>query len=92
MITRKPNPLYIMKYSLGTVSVQYVMKIILPIFLPLRDIKRTVVYSTRILTIYSPVIYTGPCIMFWRRGYTLRGEVGGGWALKFPSFWGPVKW
>jgi hypothetical protein len=30
--------------------------------------------------------------MFWRRGYTLRGEVGGGWALEFPSFLGPVKW
>jgi hypothetical protein len=30
--------------------------------------------------------------MFWRRGYTLRWEVGGGWALEFPSFLGPVKW
>ncbi len=30
--------------------------------------------------------------MFWRRGYTLRGELGGGWALEFPSFLGPVKW
>ncbi len=30
--------------------------------------------------------------MFWRRGYTLRGEVGGDWALDFPSFLGPVKW
>jgi hypothetical protein len=46
----------------------------------------------RVLTIYAPVIYTRPCIMFWRRGYTLRGEVGGGWALEFPSFLGPVKW
>ncbi len=45
-----------------------------------------------ILTIYAPVISTGPCIMFWRRGYTLRGEVGVGWALEFPSFLGPVKW
>jgi hypothetical protein len=43
----------------------------------------------RKITIYAPVIYTGPCIMFWRRGYTLRGEVGGGWALEFPSFLGP---
>jgi hypothetical protein len=24
--------------------------------------------------------------------YTLHGEVGGGWALEFPSFLGPVKW
>jgi hypothetical protein len=30
--------------------------------------------------------------MFWMRAYTLRGEVGGGWALEFPSFLGPVKW
>jgi hypothetical protein len=30
--------------------------------------------------------------MFWMGAYTLRGEVGGGWALEFPSFLGPVKW
>ncbi len=24
--------------------------------------------------------------MFWMGAYTLRGEVGGGWALEFPSF------
>jgi hypothetical protein len=30
--------------------------------------------------------------MFWMRAYTLHGEVGGGWALEFPSFLGPVKW
>jgi hypothetical protein len=46
----------------------------------------------KILTIYAPVIYTRPCIMFWRRGYTLCGEVGRCWALEFPSFLGPVKW
>ncbi len=45
-----------------------------------------------LLTIYAPVIYTAPCIMFWMGAYTLRGEVGGGWALEFPSFLGPVKW
>jgi hypothetical protein len=39
------------------------------------------------LTIYAPVIYTAPCIMFWMGAYTLRGEVGGGWALEFPIFW-----
>ncbi len=45
-----------------------------------------------VITIYAPVIYTAPCIMFWMGAYTLRGEVGGGWALEFPSFLGPVKW
>jgi hypothetical protein len=44
----------------------------------------------RIITIYAPVIYTALCIMFWMRAYTLRGEVGGGWALEFPSFLDPV--
>ncbi len=53
------------------------------------DIK---VIVASVITIYAPVIYTRPCIMFWRRGYTLRGEVVGGWALEFPSFLGPVKW
>jgi hypothetical protein len=44
------------------------------------------------ITIYAPVIYTAPCIMFWMHAYTLCGEVGGGWALEFPTFLGPVKW
>ncbi len=38
------------------------------------------------------MIYTTPCIMLWMRAYLLRGEVGGGWALEFSSFLGPVKW
>jgi hypothetical protein len=38
------------------------------------------------------MIYTAPCIMFWMRAYPLRGQVGGGWALEFKSFLGPVKW
>jgi hypothetical protein len=38
------------------------------------------------------MIYTAPCIMFWMRAYPLRGEVGGGWAMEFESFLGPVKW
>jgi hypothetical protein len=29
--------------------------------------------------------------MFWMRAYPLRGEVGGGCALEFSSFLGPVK-
>ncbi len=30
--------------------------------------------------------------MFWMHAYPLWGEVGGGWALEFSSFLGPVKW
>ncbi len=29
--------------------------------------------------------------MFWMRAYPLRGEVGGGWALEFLSFFGPCE-
>jgi hypothetical protein len=46
------------------------------------------------LTIYAPMIYnyTAQSIMFWMRAYPLQGQVGGGWALEFESFLGPVKW
>jgi hypothetical protein len=30
--------------------------------------------------------------MLWMRAYPLLGQVGGGWALEFESFLGPVKW
>ena len=43
-------------------------------------------------TTYAPMIYKALCIMFWMRAYPLLGEVGGGWALEFPSFLGPEKW
>ncbi len=43
-------------------------------------------------SIYASMIYTAPCIMFWMRAYPLRGQVGGGWALEFSRFLGPVKW
>jgi hypothetical protein len=43
-------------------------------------------------TTYAPMIYTALCIMFWMRANSLRGLVGGGWALEFESFLGPVKW
>jgi hypothetical protein len=39
-----------------------------------------------ILTIYAPMIYTAPCIMFWMRADPLRGKVEGGWALEFERF------
>ncbi len=29
--------------------------------------------------------------MFWMGAYTLRGEVGGGWALEFLSFLGQME-
>ncbi len=38
------------------------------------------------------MIYSTPCIMFLMRTDTLRGQVGGGWALEMESFLGPVKW
>jgi hypothetical protein len=38
------------------------------------------------------MMYTAQCIMFRMRAYPLQGEVGGGWALEFESFLGPVKW
>jgi hypothetical protein len=38
------------------------------------------------------MIYTAPCVMFLMRADTLRGQVGGGWALEIESFLGPVKW
>ncbi len=30
--------------------------------------------------------------MSWMQAYPLRGDVGGGWALEFENFLGPVKW
>jgi hypothetical protein len=38
------------------------------------------------------MIYTAPCVFFFMRADTLRGEVGGGRALETESFLGPVKW
>jgi hypothetical protein len=50
------------------------------------------VWVLYILTIYAPMIYMAPCIMFWMRADPLRGKVGRGWALEFESFLGPAKW
>jgi hypothetical protein len=36
------------------------------------------------------MIYTAPCIVFLMRADTLRGQVGGDWALEMDL--GPVKW
>jgi hypothetical protein len=38
------------------------------------------------------MIYTAPCVRFLMWADTLRGQVGGGWALEMESFLGPVKW
>jgi hypothetical protein len=48
--------------------------------------------TTTIITIYAPIIFTAPCEMFVMRADTLRGQVGGGWALEMETFLGPVKW
>jgi hypothetical protein len=34
------------------------------------------------MTIYAPMIYTAPCVMFLMWAGTLRGQVGGGWAMQ----------
>ncbi len=39
-----------------------------------------------VLTIYAPMVYTAPCRMFLMRADTVRGQVGGGWALEISSF------
>ncbi len=38
------------------------------------------------------MINKAPCVMFLTRADTLRGEVGGDWALEMESLLGPVKW
>ncbi len=37
------------------------------------------------------MIYTAPYLMFLMRADTLRGQVGGGWALEMESFFGPCE-
>ncbi len=44
------------------------------------------------LTIYAPMIYTAPCIMFLDACISITRGSGRGWALEFSSFLGPVKW
>jgi hypothetical protein len=43
------------------------------------------------ITIYAPMIYMAPCVMFLMRADTLHGQVGGGWALEMQSFFGPCE-
>jgi hypothetical protein len=39
-------------------------------------------------SIYAPMIYTAPYVMFLMRADPLRGQVGGGWALEIETFLG----
>ncbi len=48
-------------------------------------------FPRTVLTIYAPMIYTAPCVMFLMRADALRGEVWGWLALEISSFVGPVK-
>jgi hypothetical protein len=41
----------------------------------------------RVRTIYAPMIYLAPCVMFLMRAETLRGQVEGGWTLESRVFW-----
>jgi hypothetical protein len=44
------------------------------------------------ITIYAPMIYTAPCVMFVMRADTLGGKVGGwGWHWISRVLWAPVK-
>ncbi len=43
-----------------------------------------------ILVIYAPMIYTAPRVVYLMRADTLRGQVGGGWALEIEILLGPV--
>ncbi len=45
-----------------------------------------------IIAIYGPMIYTVRYVMLLMRVDTLRGKVGGGWALEIETFLDPVKW
>jgi hypothetical protein len=44
------------------------------------------------MAIYGPMIYTAPYVIVLMRADTLRGQVGGGWALEIETFLSPVKW
>jgi hypothetical protein len=54
-------------------------------------VKLDITLANTNITIYAPIVYTVPCIMFWIRAYPLRGQVRGGWALEIESILGPVK-
>jgi hypothetical protein len=65
----------------------------------LLHMRRSIHTSSKVVTpsvtIYAPMIYTAPCVMFLMRSDSLRWEVeegGGGLALEIESFLAPFKW
>jgi hypothetical protein len=70
---------------------QYTVKKVWRFPVPCRDVTNQSLPG-RELTSYAPMIYTAPCVMFLMRADTLRGQLGGCWALEMESFLGPVKW
>ncbi len=52
----------------------------------------TRVHNNYLCTMIWPLIYTAPCVMFFMWADTLRGQMGGGWALEIDSFLWLVKW
>jgi hypothetical protein len=48
--------------------------------------------SKSFVAIYGPMIYMAPYVKVLMRADPLRGQVGGGWALKIETFLGSVKW
>ncbi len=39
------------------------------------------------VAIYVPMIYMTPYVILLMRADTLRGQMGGGWALEIKAFW-----
>jgi hypothetical protein len=48
-------------------------------------------YPASKITIYAPMIYRAPCIMFWVRAYPLLGQVGGGLGPGIREFFGSCE-
>ncbi len=48
----------------------------------------------RRMAIYGPMLYTAPYVMLLIQAdtHTLRGQLGGRWALEIKTFLGPVQW
>jgi hypothetical protein len=55
-------------------------------YIELRDL-----VNDSILTIYSPMIYTAPCIMFWMRAYPLARGSGRGLGPGIREFFGSCE-